>query len=60
VYEADNREIQLDSKLNQKAQYSKHSVYGSDFVDWEKREHLIVKRPEERYYHMRFRGQSHF
>ena len=60
-YEDDNREIQLDKDLRKTGKVAKHSVYGCDFVNWgDLSQKLVLKRPDEKYYPMKFRGQSSF
>ena len=39
---------------------AKHSLYGCDFQNWGDLNKLVVGRPEERYYPLKFRGQSSF
>jgi hypothetical protein len=57
----DDRKIQQDEHLQSIGNMHSHSMYGNDFQNWGKLENkLVLKRPEEKYYKMKFRGSSTF
>jgi hypothetical protein len=35
-------------------------MYNNDFQNWAPKSHLVVGRPEEKVYNMKFTGQSSF
>jgi len=51
----------LDKELGKTGKVSRYSMYGADFENWGSRdEKLVLRRPEDKLYPMKFRGESSF
>lgn len=60
IYEEDCKEVQLDPELKKTGKCSKFSMYNHEFQNWKPTSHLVMGRPKEFIYDIKFRGQSHF
>ena len=58
LYEQDQTQVNLDNQVN--SIMLRKSTYGKDYCNWgDRKEKLVFKRPEEKYYgHQKFMGET--
>lgn len=57
----DDHTIKFDEYLQYLGKINSHSLYGNDFQNWGKLDKkLVLKRPIEKYYKLKFRGNTTF